>query len=447
MAQSWVKGNLPYTELWDLKPPITFLYFALQLLVFGKNLVLIRLMGVLLVAGSAWFTYRIADLLRPQLPEDFKRLTAVLVVLLWSLFGTMQGVMSEHISTFFLLWGLWLLLRSPRSSFKHAFLSGLLMGLAVMAKLNLAYPLLAMGLFLVFERLPNWKQIKEWAPLIAWGSGVVVLIISTYMPYALEGLGDIWCQSVIEAPLAYGDVQSHSWEAALVCLPMAALIILGLLRSTGFGEYRSARLLVFGLLGILFSFIQAGRINGHYLLQAYPFLVLLLVSFFAVGRSAPGKRLKQWALILLLLLPIETYREYYIWFQNKVETGSWYRGESFLLQSYLEEKKEEEARVFYLHFHTTSFLMGTPPVSRAGTHPSNLTRDGLFPYMRNPRTTSEEEIDFIFSSQKPDYVVVKKNKIFFKKFPELNAQVQAYLDQDYQKEVLLDRALVYKRKD
>ncbi len=28
MGQSWVNGHLPYTELWDLKPPVAFLFFV-----------------------------------------------------------------------------------------------------------------------------------------------------------------------------------------------------------------------------------------------------------------------------------------------------------------------------------------------------------------------------------------------------------------------------------
>ena len=51
MAQSLVDGHLPYTQLWDLKPPLLFLIFALPIWVFGKSMVAIRLMGLLAVSG------------------------------------------------------------------------------------------------------------------------------------------------------------------------------------------------------------------------------------------------------------------------------------------------------------------------------------------------------------------------------------------------------------
>jgi len=450
VAQSWAEGHLPYTELWDLKPPITFLYFTLQLLLFGKSLFMIRFMGVFLVAGSAWFTYRLADQIRPEMHLDYKRITAVLVVLLWSLFGTLQGVMSEHISTFFFLGGLLLLTPlNDKTDWRKSLGAGVLMGLALMAKVNFAYAIMALGLYQLYtlyqaKQLFSWS--KHWLNPLCWGMGVVLVIVLTYLPYVGQGLGTVWWRSVIEAPMAYGDVQSHSWEAALVCAPVAGLLIYGLFRQGTFGAFHPSRLLVFALLGVLFSFVQAGRINGHYLIQAYPFMVLLLLSVLPFTRSPLQKRGRQWALVLLLLIPVEAYREYGLQIQHTIETGRLSRGESFELQQYLEEQGYAEASVFFLHYHTTSFLMGTKPLNRAGTHPSNLTRDALFPFMENPRQTSEAEIDFIFLQQQPQFVVVKTNKIFSNKFPELNQQIQDYLDKDYQEEVVLGRALMYKRK-
>ena len=34
VAQSWVDGHLPYTQLWDVKPPLTFLFFATIIQIF-----------------------------------------------------------------------------------------------------------------------------------------------------------------------------------------------------------------------------------------------------------------------------------------------------------------------------------------------------------------------------------------------------------------------------
>ena len=446
VSQSWVEGHLPYTELWDLKPPLTFLFFAVQLWIFGKNMILIRLSGVLLVAGIAWFSYQLIHRLQPGLGEEYKKLSAVLIVLLCSLFGTLQGVMSEHISTFFFMGGLAVLLTKPRDSIRWAITAGIMMGIGVMSKLNLAYPILALGLYLLSEPLQRPKKTPySWKILVFWAFGGLLVVVLTYLPYAIIDLGGVWWQSVVEAPLAYGGVRGHFWETVLVCLPIFGLLAFGLYRKGTFGEERVAWLTVLALAGILFSFIQAGRINGHYLIQAYPLMVILLMAALCPSLSSPGKKARLIGLILLILIPIESYREYGLWIKHRSETGRWFRGESYDLARYLKASGNQNANIFYLHYHTTGFLLDQKPVSRAGTHPSNLTRDGLFPYMNNPRLRSDAEIKHIFEVQQPGFVVVKKNKIFSKKFPELNAQIQAYLDQEYRKEVLIGRALVYKR--
>ena len=45
LGQSWVDGFLPYTQLWDLKPPLVFLFFAIIIQIFGKSYIAIRLFG------------------------------------------------------------------------------------------------------------------------------------------------------------------------------------------------------------------------------------------------------------------------------------------------------------------------------------------------------------------------------------------------------------------
>ena len=47
LGQSWANGFLPYTQLWDLKPPLTFAFFASIISVFGKSFIAIRFAGVL----------------------------------------------------------------------------------------------------------------------------------------------------------------------------------------------------------------------------------------------------------------------------------------------------------------------------------------------------------------------------------------------------------------
>ena len=133
LGQSWVDGFLPYTQLWDLKPPLTFAFFAAIISIFGKSFVAIRFAGAVLVAITAFFTYKIALTLVSKKASVF---IGIICVVLLSLFGSLQGVMSEHICMAFFVPSIYLLL-SKNSSFS-IFLSGILVGATVMVKLNMA---------------------------------------------------------------------------------------------------------------------------------------------------------------------------------------------------------------------------------------------------------------------------------------------------------------------
>lgn len=98
MAQSWIDGHLPYTQLWDLKPPLVYLFFALIIYIFGKSFIAIRLVGALAVAIIAFFTYKIGKEVKSTLVGFW---AAIGCVYLLSLFGSLQGVMSEHLSMLF----------------------------------------------------------------------------------------------------------------------------------------------------------------------------------------------------------------------------------------------------------------------------------------------------------------------------------------------------------
>jgi 4-amino-4-deoxy-L-arabinose transferase-like glycosyltransferase len=145
MGTSWAEGHLPYTELWDLKPPMTFAYFAGVVGLFGQHLWLIRLIGAALVAAVGYSTYR---LIRIHTREITAQVLGALTVALLSLFGSVQGVMSEHIALFFWTPGVWALIYSTLRStqYKTALIwcAGIMLSLSVATKLNMAYSVLGL---------------------------------------------------------------------------------------------------------------------------------------------------------------------------------------------------------------------------------------------------------------------------------------------------------------
>ncbi len=61
IGQSLLDGNLPYTEFWDLKPPLAFVPFAMFIWLFGENIIGVRIGGILLVFITGLFVYLIGN--------------------------------------------------------------------------------------------------------------------------------------------------------------------------------------------------------------------------------------------------------------------------------------------------------------------------------------------------------------------------------------------------
>ncbi|SHG52434.1 ArnT family glycosyltransferase [Flagellimonas flava] len=441
MAQSWVDGHLPYTRLWDLKPPITFLTFAGIISIFGKSFIAIRLAGTLFVALTALFTYTISLTITSKKVAFW---ASVFCVFFLSLFGSLQGVMSEHICTLFFISGLYVVLSRDQ---KYWFLiAGLLFGLSVMSKLNMAYPLLSLGVFLLSKYIlqkDTWQGIQR---LTLMGLGFLLLVGLTAVPYLLNNLLETWFGSIFEAPLAYSKTKFHSVFKALPMVLVTALLILAGLRTKLIdGNSKTVQALIAVIAGVLLSFIQTGKVNGHYLIQLYPFF-LILAAVAAGKLPRIGQKYSFAMAILILLVPMESYLEYANVISNKIKKGSFYNGEGVDIPNYITENKLNTENIFFTEYHIGYWLLGEEPPTKAATHPSNITREKLFPFMDNPRKTGLEELRYIMEQIQPEVVVARKKKtIFDKKLVDFNQYIDAYLAEHYRLIKSIDRGLIYQR--
>lgn len=443
LGQSWVDGHLPYTELWDLKPPIVYLFFAGIIYFFGKSFIAIRLAGAIIVAITAFFTYKITD-------EIGDRKTgfvgAVGCVYLISMFGSLQGVMSEHISMLFFMPSLYLLIKYK--SYSALFIGGLLMGLAIMTKLNLAYPGLFLGLYLLYTGLRKKNTTKGVASSFVFGLGIIVIILLTLLPYYIQDSSLLWWKSVIQAPLEYSNSQRYSF---IKLLPLP--IILGCFfffswkrRLIDFKRPR-VQLLFIAIISVGFSFIQGGRVNGHYLIQLYPILIVLVgLSIHNLLAAKRIKLSKYLFFILILLLPVEAYKEYYLIMRNKMDRGTFFNGEGITVPNYIKENNLESENILFMEYHIGYWLLDKNPPTKASTHPSSICREEIYPFFDNPRSNPIEELRFIMESIEPPLVITRAGKpIFDKSELSENEYMNAYLKNYYSLIQQVDNAKIYQR--
>lgn len=442
MGQSWVNGHLPYTELWDLKPPMAFLFFAGIIYTFGKSFLAIRFFGTVLVAITAFFTYKIGE---KTASKKIGFWSSVVCVLLISMFGSLQGVMSEHICMAFFMTALYLLINHQKWYWYG--LAGILMGLSVMTKLNLAYAILVLGMFLLYS---SFRKKEFWAGIqnsIGFGIGIILIILLTVLPYYLQGNAELWWKSVVRASLEYSDSRRYS----IFKLSPIFLLLTGFFLITWKKKYLDfkdsrVQILTIVIIGVVFSFLKGGRINGHYLIQLHPVLIVL-VGMVVAKFSFPQKfNYRPYVFFLLLLLPVEAYKEYIAIVKNKIEKGRFYNGEGIDVPLYIKAKDIDTKNIFFLEYHIGYWLLEKLPPTKAATHPSSIFRDELFPFYDNPRKTGLEELRFIMEVLRPKTVVIRKNKtVFDRKIVEGNLYINAYLARHYGLLKTIGRAEIHQR--
>ncbi|WP_343488155.1 glycosyltransferase family 39 protein [Allomuricauda sp. d1] len=442
MAQSWVDGHLPYTQLWDLKPPIIFLFFAILIKLFGKSFIAIRLAGTLMVAITAICTYKIANRTTSTKVAFW---VGIFTVIFQSLFGSLQGVMSEHICITFFMVGLYTFLFKPQWYF--VLLSGVFFGLSLMSKLNVAYPIFFLVIYLTWEafrqkRLPAAIQKLFWL-----GFGILIVITMTALPYYLSGETMLWWQSVFMAPMAYSSSKPATIiKVVLFFLLFSVWVLFSFKKGWLDFKKREAKILVVISFGIVFSFLQTGKINGHYLILIYPPLLLLIEL--SVSKIGWLKKLNRPSILLIvfLLLPMEAYLEYYNIIKNKVQNDTFFNGEGINVPKYIIGNQIDTKNILFFEYHIGYWLLNEEPPTKAATHPSTILRESMFPYMQNPRKTSMEELRYLMEKVRPPIVVTRRNRrVFDKKMEEANAYINAYLEENYQKLDSVDAALIHQR--
>jgi len=434
MGQAWTDGFLPYTYLWDLKPPLTFGFFAAIIALFGKSFFWIRMGGVLLVSYTAFLVYSMT--FRHTKNSSNAALVAILSLLFSSLFGSVQGVMSEHISMALFMSGLYFITATEPSN-KKLFIAGLFLGLSAMAKLNLAYAILLLALFVSIRALyfcPLKKTLKRTFSL---GLGIFSGIGVTAIPYIRIGELELWWESIF---LASGSYAQFNWVNALILSPFILFLWMYIIKNKSFIT------IIIGVcaIGVLSSFVVAGKVNGHYLLQVYPLVFALLGLELADKKIIRAKYLKIW-LLLLLITPVESYLEYHAVYKNYQGKGRFYNGEGIDIASYLKTAKIPAQNALFLEYHIGYWLLGKTPPSMAVTHPSNLFRRELFPYF-SKRKTSREELQYLLDSLAPAVIVIDQKHSLFKGHPKEGAYFEATIKKHYRPDTTIGKGIVYTRK-
>lgn len=474
-GQSLIDGNLPYTQLWDLKPPLLPAAFALFITVFGKSIISIRVAGAVCVALSAWLTYLIGKKIKST---EVGFVAATLTISSLSALNFRHfATMSEHVALIPLLGAMLLLIQKPAPS-RRLFWIGLLLSAATMIRLNLAYAALGVGLIAILYFKHEGSSSKGyfytvWVRTVSYSAGALSVIVLTLLPYLFSGQTLTWWDSVILAPLSYSEstysmaqaFNMHwlsifdllfNWQTGSLYNHIAAGVLFigaacGIVLTPIFvyqnrfaqNDLRWLTILAAFLLTIALSIVNSGQSHLHYLLQIMPFLAL-----FAAFAYAPIFASTRWKftfpiaiLVVLLMVPHAKYQ----YVAARIQEGKTAtHGPAYSIAQYFEEAAAEDESIYMMNNHIVYWLIDQTPLTRSTTHPSNISKEYLLQFSSGPGTTTNSALLEILE-QKPEFVVTEANIGYLAGYDQAQASLDTVLAQEYQMVEDFWGTLIYKR--
>lgn len=470
MGQSVLEGHLPYTNLWDLKPPLLFLFFAGAIAVLGKSIVSVRFAGAICVALTALFTYLSGK-------KIWDHRTGIIGGTLFILASSIippagQSVMSEHVATVPLVGALSLLV-GKRQSLPMLFLSGMLVAIAAFTRLNLAYVSIMAGLFIVirsFMENPGsiLLPIKHGA---AYACGGILILALVFLPYGLTGNGGLWWKSVILAPLNYAGSQlsfmealgSHAtfirlavfnahnplwglnilmWACALAGI---GVIILKWRNSSREKILGSALLLLF-LAGAEISILKSGPAMTHYFIQIFPFMALSSSVFInAIARGYA--RWPVYALVFMALASsvLSVFPQYEDIASRIMSGKSLTYGPACEIAEFLKRENTRGEPIYMTQDHIVYWLIGAKPLTKATCHPSNISKDYIIRILSGPGATTEGELARVLAL-KPRFIVKKSEVFYLHDRPQARLLLDSALESQYEHVKDIQERQIYRRK-
>ncbi len=447
IGQSILDGHLPYTQLWDVKPPFAYGFFSLAILLFGKAIASVRLAGALVVASTAFVVNRITQRLWTVRAGW---LAGILVILVTSILTGGQAVMGEHIAVLPLLLTLYLLLAQGVTT-ATLFSAGLFTSIAAMVRLNLAYVAVGVGVYLLLLGLkqPLAKQARNG---FAYSLGSVIPIFLSVLPYWMEGIPQVWWNSVVVASLSRANSDYQSYEVAFGLLG----IVLGFFWSfSGFGlqvlfwagaiagirlilkqsvemhpqqELNWAMIIVF-ILTIQISIFSSGSAYPHYLFQVVPFLAIFSGVFVDV---TVGQSRRAIALVsLILCLSAYPVVEQYATVLPRALTGSPLdQSRARLIADYFTDNGFEDRTIYFMEDHIVHWYLGTYPLIPSIAHPSTIGKDYLLQALYGPNWSSPLEMQRMLALD-PEFIVKEDPLFYLKQQPETTEILARILDRNY----------------
>ena len=456
MGADVASGHLPFVAMFDLKPPMIFLLIGSVLAAFGKSLVAVRLLGDVLLFGTAMLTFRFAR----HLTSGWAALGGALGYVAFASMDLGQPTYSEIPALFFGMFALLMLVRTPVSPGRAA-LAGLGLALAVLSRTNLYQLPIVFGLLLLVASLRQREQAHPRAWL-AFGLGGLVPVAALVLTYAAAGQLPVLKLAMIDVPWAYAQqvgpaaaVIEHIKQfyvsttmAPLIVIPFVLLALGGMGQAVRLWRDAAQRwavmLITLAVATLLVSLALSGAVYPHYWLQLLPVLAVLcalgLDLFASLPRAAP-------LAVLAGLLPIATASaERLPQAASVISDPAATEGHFQVAKAarFITSTGGPKASVWPWRYQLVSWYLDDAPLSKAGVQPENIGRPPIAGPLAEHGYIGPDEIGRLMQL-KPDFIVTDAKGKGQAWLRATETPIDAWLAQNYELEAQFGDVLVYRR--
>lgn len=191
VAREWVNGHLPYTTVWETKPPLFFALLASAMLVFGKSMLAVRLATDFAIAATAFALYFLGTSVRRG--GHAIGLTAALLYVALTISDSGLSAVAETFSTPLVAIPLAIVLRGSWPPASHRFVRlvalGVCLGCAVLVKESTLLEALYVACVVVW--------VSDARVLVPLGLGAALSLGASILPYLVtRTVGLYWDANV-----------------------------------------------------------------------------------------------------------------------------------------------------------------------------------------------------------------------------------------------------------
>ena len=325
VAQGLLKGQMPYRDLFDNKPPLVYAWYALSFLLFGEHVVAPRILAAMLLSLT---TLSLFSQARMAFPKGVAYVAA-------GLFGLSTGLpfVALHANTeaYMLLPLVTSLVAFTvgvrRGGMRWFLLSGALCGAAMMTKQVALWNLVALvGVAAALRWKTDGLSMRTFHPSAYLVAGAAAAVGLVAVPFAVTGsLGELYYANVSYNWLYVGvlsyserlaDFASGTAYVAAVAAPLAGGAIWGLLTLIRRRKQSLDYLLVAWALASAAGVATGGRFFPHYFLHLMPaaavLTALVVYEVTTKRRTQPLGRPALGVVLLMLMVSLGTIGVMYL---------------------------------------------------------------------------------------------------------------------------------------